>query len=61
MVKKKKKSAFSDFRNLKDVKIPKSVVEIGKKAFRYVHNVKFNLPANISEMKLRMGDAIKIM
>lgn len=55
------KSAFSDFRNLKDVKIPKSVVEIGKKAFRYVHNVKFNLPANISEMKLRMGDAIKIM
>lgn len=54
------KSAFSDFKNLQEVTIPMSVIEIGKKAFRDVRNIKFNHPANISEVKLRMGDAIRV-
>lgn len=54
------KGAFSKFRNIKNVTIPSTIMEIGKKAFRDVHNIQFTLPSHINEVKLRMGDAIKI-
>lgn len=54
------KGAFSKFRNIKNVTIPSTIMEIGKKAFRDVRNIQFTLPSHINEVKLRMGDAIKI-
>ena len=54
------KGAFSNFWNIKDVAMPVTIVEIGKKAFRDALHIKFTLPSHISEINLKKGNAVKI-
>lgn len=54
------KGSFSKFEAIKEVTIPSSIMEIGKKAFRNVRNTNFILPTHINQVKLKMGDAIHI-
>lgn len=52
--------SFAEFRKLKEVVIPNSIIEIGKKAFRNNAKTKFTLPNFIRESQLRNGATIKI-
>lgn len=50
--------SFVEFRKLKNVSIPSSVNEIGKKAFYDHKGLTFELPPGISESDLRKGNKI---
>lgn len=54
------KYSFAEFRKLKEVVLPNSIKEIGKKAFRNNKQTKFTLPGFIRETQLRNGVTIKI-
>ena len=54
------KYSFAEFRKLKEVVVPNSIKEIGKKAFRNNKQTKFILPGFIRESQIRNGVTIKI-
>ena len=59
-IKKIEKYAFSEFRQLQNVTIPKSVVEIGPKAFRPNNGLKIHAPSDININAVYKGKAIKV-
>jgi len=55
------KYAFAEFRNLIDVTLPSSIIEIGRNAFRDNAGMRLNLPQKINESDLRDGREIKVI
>lgn len=55
------KYAFAEFRNLIDVTLPSSIIEIGRNAFRDNAGMRLNLPPKINESDLRDGREIKVI
>lgn len=52
--------SFVEFRKLKNVTIPSSVMEIGKSAFYNHKGLTFKIPSGINESDLRKGNKIEI-